>query len=364
MIIKTPAGGGISLVSKALSGAFIATQAIVCCYASEDSKINLTRPQFKKLQSRLAYIDYAITANNAIALEKDRTKWYTKLKYRKSVINEIGHAIEKCLLGENMYVNDVVVFYENMDPKGFTQANYNAWLLYNYVDQVIRTNIDVTLYKVADTIKGSYTVDKAKMNKAIHDIGEYLKINELNVCLMRAYENNKKTTRYEQMTYENCYSNFQYKEIKGNKTRKLFTYEGGLDFSWSDDLKYRVLHPCFELEKHHSFYTYFTGSTFDYTNFEEHNSCKMNIFYTGHCAYSFLTKYLKTICKKNLLVNIDELSDYDNWSACSIANFQGKRVFINAIRSWNEGQPYCTIKYTELNKKIYRLQPRYPEWMK
>ena len=148
----------LEISSKILTCAFIITQAVDYSYAS--GGIQLTEDQLKKLQSRLAYIDYAITANNAIALEKDRTKWYTKLTHRKSVINEIGHAIESCLLG-NKYENGIVIFYENMDPKGFTQANYNAWLLYNYVDYVIKQKEDVTLEKVAQNIKNVYTVDES-----------------------------------------------------------------------------------------------------------------------------------------------------------------------------------------------------------
>ena len=166
--------GILSKVLKIAIGVFIVTQTIVNSYASENVK--LTDTQFKKLQSKLAYIDYAITANNAIALA-DKSKWYTNGKYRKSVINEIGFAIEKCLLGKNEHENGIVIFYKGMTPKNFTQANYNAWLLYNYVDTVITNNKDATLEEVADKIQKHYPkVDNSKMNKAIQDINEYLEI--------------------------------------------------------------------------------------------------------------------------------------------------------------------------------------------
>ena len=71
----------VSLVYKVLTCLFIIVQTIFCSYATD--KIELNEEQFKKLQSKLAYIDYAITANNVIALEDDRDKWYTDLRYRE-----------------------------------------------------------------------------------------------------------------------------------------------------------------------------------------------------------------------------------------------------------------------------------------
>ena len=54
--------------------------------SDKESTLTITDKQFKKLQSKLAYLYYAINANNAIALERDRSKWYTNIKYRKSII--------------------------------------------------------------------------------------------------------------------------------------------------------------------------------------------------------------------------------------------------------------------------------------
>ena len=182
--------GILSKVLKIAIGVFIVTQTIVNSYAAE--KVKLSDTQFKKLQSKLAYIDYAITANNAIALEKDRTKWYTNDKYRKSIINEIGFAIEKCLLGNEKDGNGIVIFYKGMTPKNFTQANYNAWLLYNYVDTVITTNKTATLQEVADKIQKHYPkVDNSKMTKAIKDINEYLKIESLKETIMFYHDHDK-----------------------------------------------------------------------------------------------------------------------------------------------------------------------------
>ena len=205
----------LGAISKALTAVFIASNAVINSYAAEESKLQLTDEQFKKLQSKLAYIDYAITANNAIALEKDRSKWYTNIKYRKSIINEIGHAIEKCLLGQNKKENGIVVFWDKMSPKDFTQANYNAWLLYNYVDTVITTKKDVTLDEVASKLEKYNDVDKDRLEKAKHDINKYLEVAFYCKTLrdvIESYNGHNKITYKELKSMDNINKHFLWNE--------------------------------------------------------------------------------------------------------------------------------------------------------
>ena len=97
------------------------------------TKVELTETQHIALAQHVAYIDIAITMNNIIA--KHPNEWYARSKYRDSVINQIAYAIAKRINYED-YTHDEqeIVIFKGTDIKNYTQANYNAWLLYNYID--------------------------------------------------------------------------------------------------------------------------------------------------------------------------------------------------------------------------------------
>ena len=101
-------------ISKALTAVFIAS------YDSAEAKIQLTEQQFKKLHSKLAYIDYAINANNAIALERDRTRWYTNINYRKSGITIIATLIQSLQQRMKLHINWQI--YNDVDKDRLEKA--------------------------------------------------------------------------------------------------------------------------------------------------------------------------------------------------------------------------------------------------
>ena len=63
------------------------------------------------------------------------TPWYRKEKHIKNIMEEIPHMIADCALKRGVFadVKDSVVRFGNTDISIYTDANKNAYLLYNYV---------------------------------------------------------------------------------------------------------------------------------------------------------------------------------------------------------------------------------------
>lgn len=101
----------------------------------------------KAVRSKLIQADWRARAYTEISHEKYlscdapgrvRKAWITDKKYKESIVEVIGKAIGDCLENmnefapENMEVEGVITF-KKTDPSSYSQKNWNAVILYNYV---------------------------------------------------------------------------------------------------------------------------------------------------------------------------------------------------------------------------------------
>ena len=78
-------------------------------------------------------------ANNKI-VDADKSNWITKEKYRESIIKVIGNAIADCITEKEEFANkgagDVITFDVTPREITYTQQNWNAVILWNYLHQL------------------------------------------------------------------------------------------------------------------------------------------------------------------------------------------------------------------------------------
>ena len=71
---------------------------------------------------------------------KESHQWIEQPLYAKSIENVIGEAIADRITNKNEFtgkgVEDVIIFDELTKPETYTQANWNAVVLYNFINQI------------------------------------------------------------------------------------------------------------------------------------------------------------------------------------------------------------------------------------
>ena len=152
------------------------------------------------VRNKLNYLDWAVTANNKIVEAKDYCFFYeqplTISKYRKSIVNVIGHAIADCVTMKNEFaerkgVKRLILF--DVNPNKYSPENWNAVVAFNYIDVMINTDLynwtknktkheirKEVFTKISEAVIDHYTkknikVDDivGKLRRAVNDIVEY-----------------------------------------------------------------------------------------------------------------------------------------------------------------------------------------------
>ena len=170
----------------------VAAQAIVCDLATATDIVkieDIDSSSYGNLAQKLVGIECAIKLNNAIALNPHA--WYAKPKYRDSVVKQIKEAIIKKISGEldNRYKyngneKESIVIFPGTDIKKYTRANYNALVLYNFIDECENSNtiteeyINKCINVRVKAIKATYKddINENTLEAAVRDVKEYLQI--------------------------------------------------------------------------------------------------------------------------------------------------------------------------------------------
>ena len=129
-------------------------------------------------------------------------------KYKKSIFEIIPQAVAKCVLkiDEFSNVSNDIVKFAGVNEENFTQAEVNAVVLYNWINQLMKDKNDttkITIDKLAEHIGNNTKINQAKLQKAISDIKEYDKVLELQQLIKEtSYNVSKKTIQSPQITKE------------------------------------------------------------------------------------------------------------------------------------------------------------------
>ena len=141
-------------------------------------------------------VTWRIISNNTI-VEANKDSWIKNSKYTYSIRNVIGKAIADCITDTDEFknINDNSIIDFNIKPKNYTAANWNAVVLYNYLNILkYAGNIDDLYDKLAKYFKGY----EDKIEKAVSDIKQYDK--ELHIA-----EWMKKFAQYGEIANKNYY---------------------------------------------------------------------------------------------------------------------------------------------------------------
>ena len=129
--------------------------------------------------------------------------WFIAKDYDESIKKVIGKAIADCLTNMNEFQDKKageIITFKNTRPEDYDQANWNAVMLYNYVNEAMNgvAHSGRILDDCCDRIQQCYRDVRSKkvvsteeaIKKARDDIGEYVKALEmekrLNVLAIRA----------------------------------------------------------------------------------------------------------------------------------------------------------------------------------
>jgi len=132
--------------------------------------------------------------------------WFIDKDYDESIKKVIGKAIADCLTNMNEFQDkdkgtEEIITFKNTNPENYDQANWNAVMLYNYVNEATKgekTTTEERLNVCHDRIQQCYRDVKSKkvvstkeaIKKARDDIGKYVKAlgmeKRLNVLAIRA----------------------------------------------------------------------------------------------------------------------------------------------------------------------------------
>ena len=249
-------GGGLYL-----RGIVIASITTVYLHAEIPQK------ELIEIHNKLWYVDWAITATNRLSEATDKDFFKTKKrgrisKYRESIINVIGHALADCATMQNEFALNgeprVITF--KVDPRGYSPENWNAVILYNYVDTLMHGRLhpemqekgftDIFEY-IKQSVKEHYLNQgvnilnlEGKLNRAIKDIKAYneaLKINEtINTYVFNGINDAELRTPNYKVKIKDIEEQYSRRQIEFDLNR-VVTIESGKQAAYETkmQLKYR-----------------------------------------------------------------------------------------------------------------------------
>ena len=335
-----------------------------CCYDTEAAPSpkfdfqSITEKQHRALLAHTAYIDIAIQMNNVIAREQN--EWYSTQKYRDSVINQIAYAIAQKISGCYKYDKDNIVIFEGTDIKNYTQANYNAWILYNYIDNAFTSyakcgahSYDKFKIYSAWIIKSKYQkdIDIDKFDAAVEQINKYINIPMVEQ-LIKFYCKQTNT----KMSHDNPLMVPHFKcEVDKNNVKYIYDgfeeedNECRLYITQSRDIY--ISNPSFcvfaenliDIEKRYidpSMFSFkFTGAAMNFSRDDFARDIWTFRAETKPKTYKRVMETLRSICSSNLMVDTDEITDYINWGEHPNNDYLGKAIDIK--------QAFVVAKYLE-----------------
>ena len=198
---------------KCLFGGGLCLGSSIAIFASISSDV-IAQGFTEEARNTLMQIYWRIHAHNIIEetkwkLFKKEIKdkpWFIDKDYDESIKKVIGKAIADCLTNMNEFQDkdkgtEEIITFKNTNPENYDQANWNAVMLYNYVNEATKgekTTTEERLNVCHDRIQQCYRDVKSKkvvstkeaIKKARDDIGKYVKAlgmeKRLNVLAIRA----------------------------------------------------------------------------------------------------------------------------------------------------------------------------------
>ena len=218
-------GGGLYLVNTAVI--VISTSNVAAAEAS-----------IKPLINPLNQIFWRIYANNLIKFSKTGKEhpWIQNPYYYDSIVKVIGKAIGDCVANENEFKGKTaydIITFQDTNPYAYTRANWNAVILYNYVNSIIKSPRKrqdlVTIESCVSMIKQYYSkqyknINLTNLQLAQNDMNKYNKalILENVLALIQSHVcSNKYATSLEQILSDSL--------IIDNKT------ESGIKFHYEEE---------------------------------------------------------------------------------------------------------------------------------
>ena len=111
------------------------------------------------VRNKLNQVYWRFYANSKIKdpLSEDEHKWIKGEYYRKSIIEVIGKAIADCVTNQNQFApenreDETIVTFKGTKPQEYSRENWNAVILYNYVQAKINNSITVECASSIDPI--------------------------------------------------------------------------------------------------------------------------------------------------------------------------------------------------------------------
>ena len=152
------------------------------CNASISSEEDF-RYALIKLSAQVGLSDI-LYKNSSILYNKASKDWYRTEKHMKNIMEEIPHMIADCALKRGVFANikDGIVRFANNNVSSYTNANKNAYLIYNYIySQMYGDHCSVD--DIGNTLSEN---GKYNFNKAVSDVKHY--IEDLNLKDLSNYK--------------------------------------------------------------------------------------------------------------------------------------------------------------------------------
>ena len=179
---KSLFGGGLCLLNAAVI--VISTSNVVAAESSPENK--------------LYQMHWRITAYNKITAikfqkqqnpkQKLKSSWITDEQYKTSIMEVLGKALADCATNDNEFKKtkaEEIITFEETEPETYEQENWNAVMMYNYVDCARRgKDYHKVINQITDAYKTYFSsinrLDKNKqlkdfINNAVYVVDDYRK---------------------------------------------------------------------------------------------------------------------------------------------------------------------------------------------
>ena len=244
---------------------YIILIAFVSCAQSKQEYSDY-QAYYENISSLLRIDAYAYLNKKLIEQRINGKKWCTHTTYRESILKSIPIAIKTVY--ERKDVNEVISF-DRTDIKNYTNANYNALVLYNIINVLLNLsdpkfnklnkillNCENLSHAVLDFTKELLVanfngIDKLRLEKSIKDISEYdsaLNLISYIACINSNLTNNKtmieicpKLQANKITPQELCWVHpYEYKHLENAKLRYSILRQDSINQIVEYDVKFHI----------------------------------------------------------------------------------------------------------------------------
>ena len=120
--------------------------------------------------------------------QKLKSSWITDKQYKTSIMEVLGKALADCATHDNEFKNtktEQIITFEGTEPENYEQKNWNAVMMYNYIDcERRREDYHNVINKITEFYEAYFSninrIDKSKqlkdfINNAVYVVDDYRK---------------------------------------------------------------------------------------------------------------------------------------------------------------------------------------------